>query len=58
MSTYFAEDGSYGNSNRLFVVDTTQWTLEDWTEVELAFDSERIEMAKEISDKYTKVTAQ
>ena len=53
MTTFFAVDGSYGDANNLFVTDTTQWTLEDWEEIEMSRDSDRIEVAEELTTKYT-----
>ena len=58
MNTYFAVDGSYGDANNLFVADTTQWTEEDWEEIEMAPDRDRIEIAEELTTKYTMETAQ
>ena len=58
MTTYFAGDGSYGNADKLFVADTTQWTLEDWEEIEMAGDSDRLDVAEELTTKYTMETAQ
>jgi len=39
MTTFFSLDGSYGDANNLFVTDTTQWTLEDWEEIDLFLPS-------------------
>jgi len=58
MTTFFSLDGSYGDANNLFVTDTTQWTLEDWEEIEMARDSDRMEVAEELTTKYTMETAQ
>lgn len=44
-STYFAKDGSYGKSLGMIVVDTAEWTEEDWEQVENAYDDERVEVA-------------
>ena len=59
MSThYFTEDGSYGHSDEPLYIDTTDWTKQDWEEVEDAWDSDKYWVAKKISQRYTKVTAQ
>ena len=48
MSTYFAADGSYGCSKGLSVVDTSQWTDEDWRRIDDASDGNRVDIAREI----------
>ena len=58
MTTYFAKDGSYGNADKLFVADTTQWTEEDWDDIEMAHDSDRTEVAEELTTKYTMAVTQ
>lgn len=49
---YFASDGSYGDGEDILVIDTDQWTDEDWQEVEEATDLYRREVAHDISLKY------
>jgi hypothetical protein len=50
MSThYFAADGSYGTSN-IIVIDTTDWSPEEWEIVDNATDQERISIAYQISE--------
>lgn len=49
---YFAEDGNYGDATNIVIVDTTEWTEEDWNEVEEAPDYERVDIARSISKKY------
>lgn len=44
MTHYFAADGSYGNSD-LVIVDTSDWTTDEWDIVENAPDSERMSIA-------------
>jgi hypothetical protein len=50
-STYFAKDGSYGKSSGMIVVDTAEWTEEDWEQVENAYDDERVEVAHSVHRK-------
>jgi hypothetical protein len=47
---WFAEDGSYGSGVTL-VVDTSNWTDEDWRDIEDTSDSERSTVALEITKK-------
>jgi len=49
--TYFAVDGSYGNGVDILVVDTSTWTEADWDAVDEASDSERIEVARNLTIK-------
>lgn len=48
---WFAEDGSYG-SGVTIVVDTRNWTDEDWRDIDDSSDSERALVAIEITKKY------
>ena len=48
MATYFASDGSYGWSNNLTVIDTSEWTEDDWDRIENCLDDERLDIAREI----------
>ena len=45
-STYFATDGSYGDSTGFLVVPTGSWTDEMWEIVEMSGDNRRMELAK------------
>jgi hypothetical protein len=47
--TYFAEDGSYGDAERLVVMDTSDWTDEEWQKIEEASDWERPAIAQDIT---------
>ena len=38
---YFAADGNFGNATNLVIVDTTDWTDEEWADVEYAIDDQR-----------------
>lgn len=42
-NTYFAQDGSYGNT--FLVVNTSKWTEEDWGRIANCTDSERMKRA-------------
>lgn len=45
---YFAADGSYGSGD-IVVVDTTNWSPEEWEIVENATDGERMSIAYQVS---------
>lgn len=47
--SYFAEDGNYGTCEVL-VVNTENWTAEDWEAIENATDLTRIDVANKIDD--------
>ena len=49
---YFAIDGNYGNADGIVLCQTQEWSEEDWTEIEHATDSERANVAVEISRQY------
>ena len=49
MQHYFAQDGNYGDATELIIVDTTNWTEDDWLLIEDATDSERADMAERIT---------
>lgn len=46
---YFGADGNYGDARSLVVVDTTDWTDEEWADIEHAKDSERSQIALSLS---------
>jgi hypothetical protein len=46
---YFASDGSYGDAEKLIIVDTSEWTEEDWQEIDMAGDSDRAVVAYAIA---------
>jgi hypothetical protein len=50
--TYFAEDGNYGNAESMTVVDTDNWTDEDWEVIDESLDSERPWVAELIARKH------
>lgn len=49
---YFASDGSYGTAEELTILDTTEWTDEDWELIEFSTDMERSTVAQGIWEKY------
>lgn len=49
---YFTEDGSYGSAKRLVRIITTDWSDDDWQQVEEATDSERRSVALSIETKH------
>lgn len=38
MKTFFSKDSSYGDATDLLIVDTSDWTDEDWEEVDCGSD--------------------
>lgn len=50
MDYYFAQDGNYGDATNIVLVDTTNWTEDDWQLVEDTHDSERADLALKISE--------
>lgn len=46
--SYFAGDGSYGEADDLVVLDTADWTADDWQEIGEASDWERPALAENI----------
>ena len=47
---YFAEDGNFGSAEGLAIFDTTNWTEDDWMEIEQAGDHARVQVAREIAE--------
>ena len=47
--TYFANDGSYGDAAGLIILDTRAWNQEQWDEVEMAHDRERVAIALNVA---------
>jgi hypothetical protein len=50
-TTYFALDGNYGEAQGMVVIDTTKWSEDDWTQIEEASDSERAQVALDLTRK-------
>lgn len=42
---YFALDGNYGNADGIVLVDTSTWSEDDWSAIEMAGDSDRASVA-------------
>lgn len=45
---YFTVDGTYGDASDMKVFNTTQWTEQDWNDIESASDGERVGVAVSI----------
>ena len=45
---YFASDGSYRDAEGIIVVDTTDWTEDEWSLINDAPDSERAAVAAQL----------
>ncbi len=50
-TTYFALDGNYGEAHGMVVIDTTKWSEDDCTQIEEASDSERAQVALDLTTK-------
>lgn len=48
-TTYFAADGNYGDAEGLVMIDTTDWTEDEWMTIEYSPENERIRIAQELS---------
>mgnify|MGYP006297109677 CR=1 FL=1 len=49
LTHYFAADGSYGDAD-LVIIDTSEWTQDEWDIVENATDAERMVIAWQLSN--------
>ena len=54
-NTYFTQDGTYGDAEDILVVDTTNWTEDDWERVGEVPDSIRLLTAYNILREKAKV---
>ena len=45
---YFAADGNYGDAASLVVVDTSDWTEDEWAAIDEARDEDRGRIALEL----------
>jgi hypothetical protein len=57
MKTYFTNDGTYGSANDdedIFIVDTSNFTDDDWDDIEECPDATRMALAKEIAKEKSK----
>ncbi len=48
--TYFASDGNCGDAEGLVILDTSDWTEDEWDLILSAPDSDRVRIAREISN--------
>jgi hypothetical protein len=51
-SSYFAPDGNYGDAEGLLLLDTTDWSEDDWLAIEEAGDFNRTQVAQDIAKSY------
>ena len=49
MRHYFAKDGSFGEDPDILIVDTSDWTDDDWERIEDAADYDRVHVARAIA---------
>lgn len=49
---FFAEDGSWGSAEGIQIFDTSEWSEQDFAQLDNCSDDERISIAKQIRDKY------
>lgn len=45
MANYFATDGNYGSADGIVIVDTSDWSEEDWTAIDEVGDADRANLA-------------
>lgn len=50
--TYFSLDGSYGAADEVRIIDTSRWTGDDWEDIDRASDTDRLDLAIEIAQRY------
>tara|TARA_R110000803_G_scaffold42744_2_gene91512 strand:+ start:679 stop:855 length:177 start_codon:yes stop_codon:yes gene_type:complete len=50
MDLWVAEDGSYGQTT-IALIDTSDWSIEDWREMEEASDNTRMSVAVDVTDR-------
>lgn len=46
---YFAADGNYGDATNLVIVDTSDWTEDEWADISFAIDANRPLIALSLS---------
>ena len=44
-TTYFAIDGNYGDADGIVIVETSEWSEDDWQAIENAGDADRASVA-------------
>ena len=52
--TYIADDGNYGDASGLAIVDTSEWTEDDWARLDDEHDWNRPETARLIAEEKRK----
>jgi hypothetical protein len=48
---YFAKDGNFGSAEELVIVDTTDWSDDEWADIDFAIDANRPMIALSLSTK-------
>ena len=46
---YFAKDGSFGDASEIEIIDVSNWTDDDWNEVQDEMDEFRLMTARAIA---------
>lgn len=46
---YFASDGGFGKAENVVIVDTAQWSEEDWDAVRFSRPEDRLRMVMELT---------
>lgn len=46
---YFAKDGSFGSAEGLVIIDTSDWTDDEWADIDFAIDANRPLIALSLS---------
>jgi len=49
MNHYFATDGNYGNAENLVIIDTTDWTEDEWDIIDQSPENDRTKIAQQLS---------
>ena len=53
MNHYFATDGNYGNAENLEIIDTADWTEDEWDIIEQSPENDRTKIAQQLSQGQT-----
>lgn len=51
MASYFGKDGNYGDAENIVIVDTSDWTEDDWQMIDEAGDTDRASVALGIANR-------
>lgn len=49
MKHYFATDGNYGSADNLVIVDTDDWTEDEWSVIDQSPENDRAKIAQQLS---------